>query len=330
MTIPEALRLAATESFSSSAPLRERAASAQLGELAVLAGGDGALRRLVLVVQRDDETATAMIHLASTEIEAATDLDLKVGASDGPTPFDLMIEGELYGPVFVDQLTSAIGHLRDDQTLGVSTALITDGESLDGHTVGLPLGGPNDPRRIFKANELRELDSLVSVCREWLAGAPAPTAIFDPELLLPPAPGASVDEALDQFLELLDTLDEVHGGALVMTDDLAAMLDEELLLDEIFRWRDFVSYDALRCLLTKLGITDGSGPPAPESSPVHDDNRRTARVLSSILAAHAQAGSLTVDVHTVPRCWPASQQVHVTRTHNGQYCRGRARNLEVS
>jgi hypothetical protein len=280
---------------------------------------------LVTVIRTDERTKTATIHLVTNETEMATDLDLIVHGSEADMPFDTVIQSELYAPLFTDQLRGVVGHLDYRQLRAIKNALMSDGESLEGFTTGSALAGPDDPRRIFKEEELTELQKLASECRRWLSGDPAPLEMLDPELLLPPPTGTSADEAADQFIELLDVLAEMEEAAIPLPSEIVALLAEAELLDEITRWRTEFGLDAAR-VLSWFKISDETVDlPAVRDTSNAEVERRADVVLSPFLESQADVGNLVIDILTARRCWPDLEEVRISAGRSGRCCRARGR-----
>ena len=106
------------------------------GELAVAESFGGSVRRVVLVTGADDSTRTLSIVMATNQIEAATDLDVLVDRNDSGAQYDLVVEGELYGPIFSEQLDDLVGFAGAGLAQAIATALETDGDSLAEFDVG--------------------------------------------------------------------------------------------------------------------------------------------------------------------------------------------------
>ena len=303
----------------------------QAGTIAVVVpGSESGPRRVVLVSRVHEATKTATIHLATNVVEAATDFDLIVHPDESGVPVVLVLESELYGPVFVEQLVEAIGRIPDEHLAAFSESLRSDGESLDGYRVGFPLGDEQDPRRLFKRDELDALRVLVGECRTFLAGDPGPNGIFDPALLLPPPDGASQVEAEDRFLELLDAAEAAGQGSLDIPADLLALLDESGILDEMARWGDF-GFDAWR-VLSKVTVGDPGAETAPPTtervSLQAGEEPQAEAVLIPFIRAQAGKGAHVLAVHTSVRCARYPQDRLVVTNERGQTCRGRTYLIE--
>lgn len=331
--IPDDLREAAQRSLQRHGALDAIPFRGQPGELSVARVSGklltGHVSRVIAVIASDEATRTLVVQLATNEIENATDLDLIVRSREGGVPFAVAIQAELYGPIFSDQLDRGIGKINDRELHAVASALLTDGESLDGLPVGSPLGATDDPRRRFKERELNDLESLTEACRRWLARERSPHAVIDPRLLVPPPAGSPREVAEDQFLELLDAVAALADGPIEIPSEFLAGSDD--LLDEILRWRRDFGLDASR-VLTRVRITeldsatadDTLKPDEAEPSPL-----AVTGALHNYLASSARAGRPVVDVQSVRRCWGEHEVVILTRA-GARYCRTRAHFVEAA
>lgn len=330
MTVPEIIREAVLRSKSSAPPTALAPPSGDPSEIAVAApvgGEDG--RRIVAVVSAQQETQTLTINLATEVVESATDFDLVLESGDGDLPFTLVLEAELYGPIFAEQLDGAIGRLDEKHRVAISRALVSDGESLTAFRTGLPFAGPNDPRREFKERELEDLERLVAKCRSWLAGEPVFDEILDPELVLPPPAGTSQDEAEDLYLELCDVINRMSTPAL--PSELLALMSEAELLIEISRWRTEFGLDTAR-ILSLLGMTESPGglPPLDVSHQTDVLPRASDVLLKPLLEIQARDGRHVVDIRTTVKRWRRQDQVIVAKASQKQFCRARPRIMEAA
>lgn len=263
-------------------------ATGQVGQLAVAESLDRRHRRVVLVTGTEETVKTLNILLASNRTEMATDLDAIVGREASSASYDLLLQGELYGPIFAEQLDGLVGSITPDAARALARALDTDGASLEGFDVGLPLGGIDDPRRSFKDEELEDLMRLVASCRRWLAGGRAETTSLDPEVLFPPPRGTSFDEAYEVIEELLALLDQLESGGHHVSVDVWSLLDDDSFA-ELQRWRTDYGID-IWARLQRLALGDAERE-APEA--VSRDELRETYV-----ASYAASGAPVLDLLT--------------------------------
>jgi hypothetical protein len=329
---PDHIREAALKAYDRVGPLSLGPAIGQPGDLSVACASPkeskaDSVCRLVAVLGSDDSTKTAIIQLATNEIEQSTDLDLILGPGE-VGPFAVAIQSELYGPLFIDQLRGSVGQLSSEHLDAIARALLTDGESLEGFPTGTPLGGPDDPRRAFKHEELANLEHLIAECRTWLDGEASPDTVLDPMLFVPPPSGTATEIAEDRFLELLDAVNPLGPGPIMLPSEF--MASSEFFLNELLRWRKDFGLDASRILariqITELGteLTDAST--APNEEFTTDDS---SAVLMSYLSDCARVGKATVDIHSVRRCW-GDRGLLIVAQKESRYCRGRAMIMEAA
>lgn len=317
--IPYALRVAADRIKAAVPPLNPEGREAHQGDLAVAQprGNEPEMRRIVAVMRVDEMTKTAMINLGTNELEGASDLDVILSPEETGLPFGFCIQAELYGPVFMEQLRMVVGSLPDGLPNLISKSLVTDGESIDGLKIGLPLSGADDSRRYFKDQELKDLNRLVSSCRDWLAGHGAEARTFDPELLIPPPTGTPIERAEDAFLELLDAMEQANTSNQI-SSELIVLLDDEHILSEISRWRSEFGLDAAR-VLSRFCVTDQT---AVDLTSLR--RRGPEHILESYLEIQATAGIRTVDVYTSADSALRIRAIVISESLNGSLCRGRA------
>jgi len=112
--IPESVRDAARAAKANRDVSSAHAPVGARGEIGVLRNSVGptpasrVLSRLGIVVARHDSTSTLTIHLATNEVEQATDLDLILDGDTEGLAFPLVLQSELYGPIFEEQLQESL------------------------------------------------------------------------------------------------------------------------------------------------------------------------------------------------------------------------------
>ena len=284
-----------------------------VGELAVAEALSGAIRRVVLVTGVDDSSRTLNIVLATNRTETATDLDIIVDRETSGAPYDLVVEGELCGPIFPEQLDDAIAMTTGGLAEAIAGALATDGDSLVDFRVGLPLADSEDPRRSFKKAELAELMEIVSSCRQWLSGGRSEITTLDPEVLIPPPVGTPIEEGFECLEELLELLDVYEREGYRLSVDLRDLLCDGAA-DELRRWHTEYGVDIWRRLFS-IPYQD-----YPEILEVADasDLRRV------YLTSRAAAGTMTVDFMTSPTHQWSDAIVVTSESEANKSSRGRA------
>lgn len=315
--MPDKIALASAEALKAT-PLLDAALSAGTpGEIVVACDPERSWgQRLVIVLASNADTMTVDILLVTTDTEMASDLDLILVPEESGVPFPLMVESELYGPLFVEQLISTLGRLSKEHRAAAASALTTDGESLDEFATGTPLGPADDPRRGFKSEELRDLEKLVGECRRWLMGGAAESQILDPGLLLPPPAGTARETAIDRYLELLDVLAAGGGELRELPRELVSIIGEAALIEEIARWWTDFRCD-VHSILSRFRFFE-AGVNTSDLDPVDPDDP-----LVSYLQLIAMTGMRIVDVHSSQARWRRDLDVLVIESKSGT-CRARA------
>ena len=197
-------------------------------------------RCIGMVTGVDTENEVILVHLASNDLAGATDLDAVVSGLAVGLPFDLLVEGEVYGPIFTEQVASVFGRVEVRLADAISSSVVSDGYSLVGRAAGLPLGGDRDPRRAFKRFELERFEPFITGAYTWLGGLSADVLTLHPDSLMPPASGSDIAIAQERALEVLELIDEYREVGLCLPSALLEVLDDDLLFDEMARWmREF-------------------------------------------------------------------------------------------
>lgn len=222
-----------------------------VGELVVADSGE--TRRVFLLTGIDPATRTLAVLLATNETEMATDLDMFIGAEESGAAYDVVVQAELYGHIFPEQLRKLVGKVDEETARMAADSLRSDGESLAGRPMaGPPLVYADDPRRAFKHEELADLRAVSSECRRLLVDGVADFETIDPSILLPPRSGADPFEVQDRLIEILDLLDEFSKSGHTVISNLFDFLSVEAL-GEIDRWRTEFQFDLLRHVFEMAG-----------------------------------------------------------------------------
>lgn len=149
-------------------------------------------RRSIVVVmgRRKDSSNMFVVCPTSVEVEEATDLDLLVDQL--PVGYPFMVCAWHFGTVFESQLEDCLGSLSDDSLETLKAlyrhALLGKGEvSFQG--TGSGVGGSNDPRLVWRAEQLEEWRSLWQPVRQRVveleANAEAAESGSEPKTLAP-------------------------------------------------------------------------------------------------------------------------------------------------
>lgn len=348
--VRDAARQIVADGHSDPVPSRKEPRIGQIAKLESYPDHEGRIiSRLGLVVGVDPADQTARILLATPSKEFATDLDLVVPTLVSGLPYDLLVQAELYGTVFEEQVVATLATIDREVAAAADAALATDGESLQeisesqgteagwtdapmAYETGWPLGSSNDPRRTFKELELDELDALVRECRRAMDGLAADEGILDPSLLVPPPAGTDPDVAADRFLEMLDLVNELGTGKIEMP---AYWLEDEALLGELKRWQSEFGLPAARILDRYILTTEDPVDPLTdnESIATSADPRVGADVvLRKALRSMGRTGSAVVDIYTTPFEWHRRHDPRFIREAAGSnaFVRAFPRTLETT
>ncbi|WP_412903433.1 hypothetical protein [Aeromicrobium sp. 179-A 4D2 NHS] len=121
---------------------------------------------MVLVTGDFIGVATRAVTLLSPDVEFATPADLLLPRAGSLRPYDLLVESDIFGYVWTDQLDRRLGAV-DDGLMNDLTAVRLD-ESTSRGPAGPPLLNRDDPRWAFKEAELARLRVLTSDCAGYL------------------------------------------------------------------------------------------------------------------------------------------------------------------
>ena len=287
-----------------SVPVERNVSVGQIVKIQSYPGQDRTqIARLGVVVAVDNAEETVRFLLATPAKEFATDLDAVVSSQDSGLPYDLLVQGELYGTIFEEQVVAQVAAVAPELALAADASLSSDGESLEGYVTGWPLGSAEDPRRTFKESELDDLDALVHECRRSMDGLAAEGGILDVSVLLPPAAGTDPDEAGDLFLEVLDLVSNSGMGTIKLPP---YWLEDERLLTELQRWQSDFGLPASR-ILDRYVLTadDPVDSIDDEESPsaVGDIQAAVDIVMRKTIRGRGRKGSAVIDIYTTRPAW---------------------------
>jgi hypothetical protein len=278
---------------------------------------DRQIARLAVVVAVNDEDQTIRILLAASAKEFATDLDLVVPPTVSGLPYDLLVQGELYGTIFEEQVVATIATLDPAFAAAADAALASDGESLEAYETGWPLGSIDDPRRAFKEHELDELEALVRECRRTADGLAADEQLLDVSLLMPPPVGTDPDVALERFVEVIGIAENKFAGKIELQPE---WLDDEMLFTELHRWQSDFGLSVTRILdrynLATVG-PDDFAVDEPLASAAIDPREWADNVVRKVLRRKGARGPVVVDIYTTRLQWRHDKEFITERARHG-------------
>ena len=130
-------------------------------------------QRPVLVLDVDSPPMFAQIALMTPELDLAGGRDVLLDGSADNLPYKLLVELDVLGPVFVDQLGGLIGRVEPGFADTLGRAPASELAAVPTRLVGLPITHRSDPRWDFKTRELATLHALIrEALRELLSGVP--------------------------------------------------------------------------------------------------------------------------------------------------------------
>jgi hypothetical protein len=285
---------------------------------------------LVVAVNRNDESARILLTTAATE--SATDLDLILTTHDSGLPYELLVEGELYGWVFEEQVKAVIAKVDPALAAAAAAALASDGESLEGMKTGWPIGPFQDARRDFKELELDQLQTLVREFRRVVDGTAAQGDLLDVGLLVPPPHGSDPELAGQLFIELLDVVDQLGSGCIELPEE---WLDDEsgFLLEELYRWQSDFGLPVTR-ILDRISITASAGEQRTDLEEAHPEATGAVNqadlVIRAALRNRGAKGPAVVGIYTSENAWRKrhSSEFILERIGSDNTVRGFARTLQ--
>ena len=216
---------------------------------------------LVLVTDFDDTTQSLTVTLLSPDVEFGSSTDLVLSGEEISRPYDLIVESDVFGYVWVVQLDRRIGRV-DAQVLQALSALRND-DAVDRPVGGPPVVDRSDPRWTFKLEELKRLQSLTADCtRELIDGVRV--ASIDPNALRAPSTEAEVAAFEEFVMEVLKRVD--RGTARVPGWLVDIALDDEL----VAAYRAVGLYNSLRLLWRVADTTDPGPTTSSAGSPLEE------------------------------------------------------------
>lgn len=261
-----------------------------LGDIVVFeAAPRGSEKRMGLVVGIDDTWSILRIHLVSVETEFATDLDLVTRAEE--VGFELLIEGEVYGPILSEQVTATIASLPSSIAEAITQSVITDGQSVEEMTSAIPLLGRHDVRRAFKQDELVDLDDYTRAARAWLSDGPSLAASINLDWLESTNTAFDATESRLRAAYALASIRSLRQADRRQAAEILEVLEQDGSLENLGSWRATLGCDVVR-ELSRLPLTDGLHGKGP-SSLISDQSISLNELMFRQLAT---SGILTLDL----------------------------------
>jgi hypothetical protein len=234
MGLPEAVRAAAMHRPPTIPPRHGGTRHPSRGDLRLVRapyGGDGT-PRIGLILEVAPGGNILEIALVHSSADLATSFDGVVAGKLVGTTFPMVIQTDLRGMVWSDQVRRLVGTVSPATLEAVSDLVGGSSDAPDGIEIGTPLLGPRDRRWAFKEAEGAALDALCGDCTTELIRGQEPW-LMGRELLMP--------ELLTRSDSLEEVLEEL--GHWLRTRDVRIDLETALWLEdagafEVSMWLD--------------------------------------------------------------------------------------------
>jgi hypothetical protein len=157
----------------------------QVGELRLAEGVESRKieTRMVCVVGVDRPRGFAEVALASNESALATASDVVVTSNRSGLPFDVVIEVEIRGRVWLSQIGRIVKRLPFSVLKEVRRSVVSGPGMIPEYQRGIRTSGSHDQRAMFQLDERAALDALADDCRESLESEDSNLAlVVDPVL----------------------------------------------------------------------------------------------------------------------------------------------------
>ena len=201
-------------------------------------------RRHVLVLEVDVELGLVSCAMTSNVTEAATDRDCRFTADELDAEFELIIEADIVGPLWWEQLRSQVARAGAEIAATVLSTGNAGYDRLPDGRRGIPIQGPHDWRSEFKQMELAAMHSLTRDCVAFLSEAES-IPVCDPHFLRP-------DVMDEDDLYTLFTL--IANNAAEVPPEIAWRFLE--IPDYELQWKDRFGWDAWNALQLFLQVRD--------------------------------------------------------------------------
>ena len=246
-------------------------------------------RRIGVVVGVDDRWSILLVHLATPDVEFATDLDVII--DDPMLPFELLVEAEIYGPIFIEQVETSIGRLDPAVAEAISRSVQTDGESVVRWARATPLAGEGDVRRAFKRSELDELDDYTRAARSWITEGPSLASTIDLDLLVLEQAAQDPVEMVVRAAAALSAIRGFQADGRMQPLEMVEQLVVDGTLDDMDGWRKGAGVDMAR-ELSRIPFDPAT------SLLVESGGDRRARGMGALIQRLADRGATSIDVYS--------------------------------
>lgn len=253
------------------------------------------VRRLVCLLDGQEESGLWTIGLVSNVTEAATDRDVLLDAPVTGVPFSVLIECDVTGPIWNSQLLWRVGRISGELTTRIMSTGNDLYDLLSSESRGLPIRGSEDPRLAFKEAEVDSLHRLSKACLTYLLDSPGQSEA-DPAFLLPEL---LTQEDLVSFLELIRA-----ESVTVPADCVWDLISDPRYCESWQRRFGWDAWNAIQPLLQPKDSEEinGDTPGDPLGIQGRVDDEST-RLLLRHIDRSVRNGRHTVRVVSPLRCW---------------------------
>ena len=290
MGLPEAVRAAAMHGPPRIPPRDRGTRHPSRGDLRLVRApyscdGTPRIGLILEVVPSGNILEIALVHSSA---DLATSFDGVVAGKLVGTTFPLVIQTDLRGMLWSDQVGRLVGTLLPATLDAVSDLVGGSSDAPDGVDIGTPLLGPRDRRWAFKEAEGAALDALCGDCTTELIRGQEPW-LMGRELLMPEllTRSDSLEEVLEELGHWLRTRD-------VRIDLETALWLEEAGAFEVSTWLDagldLDLFAAVKSAVEAAIMHSGPGPKAWNRSlrgPEVDDDKAAHYELIHVLGRRA-------------------------------------------
>lgn len=135
--------------------------------------------RLVAVVEVHPRTFSVVALLISNRADDRTDADLWMGPNETGLPYPVVVQSDIVGALFENQLSHTYGTVPDDLMIAIRRVQAGASAGDEDRRRGLPLRSQLNPRWAHKESEIEEMRQLAATATESLL-APA---VIDPGIV---------------------------------------------------------------------------------------------------------------------------------------------------
>jgi hypothetical protein len=262
--------------------------------------------RPVLIIDVDNERKFVSCVLASSDVEFATDRDLRLPADETGLPYSLVVETDVVGPLWFAQLGPALARLP----LQTVELVRKPGRLLEipiGTTWGFPARDQFDSRWKWKQAEISVMHALASTCIEQLT-AEDEYVWIDPVLLHPQRESAGPWKATERIAALIDLADRER---LYLHERVAASL-QSLPTSEAQSRIGVDAWNVLEFICGRAHFRESlriNMPPGKtEWQPGRTGDPFLGSIVEGLVLDEVSRRRRSINLATAPEVWSASEE----------------------